>query len=89
MSKVILVFEKPETCGGCPCMNMRGGFVCQEEWRDVEDPDHVPMWCPLKPLPSEIIEDEDDAYHILWFKHGYNTCVQILEGEKNESNISD
>jgi len=30
------------------------GFVCQEEWRDVVDPDHIPSWCPLRPLPSKI-----------------------------------
>ena len=77
----MLVFEKPKTCGGCPCMNMRGGFVCQEEWRDVEDPDHVPMWCPLRPLPQRIEQGYPTDDYTIGKADGWNACLAEITGE--------
>jgi hypothetical protein len=84
--KSYLVLETPKTCGGCPCMNvMSNGFVCQEEWRNVEDPDHVPMWCPLKPLPNKKpVSYHDDIFGEVEknFRNiGWNDCLEEIENE--------
>ena len=80
--KAILVIDMPKTCGGCPCMRVSNtGFVCQMEWRDI-DPDHIPSWCPLKPMPEpKPIKQEimGEDYYIGFYGQGWNDCIKEIE----------
>lgn len=84
--KAILIIDKPFTCGGCPCMRVSNtGFVCQKEWRDIVDPDHIPSWCPLKPMPNKKpVSYHDDLFGEVeknFNNIGWNACLDEITGE--------
>ena len=45
---VVVRMEMPEGCWDCPCVNGEYGY-CQayKEYRQIEDPNERPSWCPI------------------------------------------
>lgn len=82
MSKVVLVFDKPENCEDCPCVytNEYGHIVtCQADNGIYEIPDYgVHPSCPLKPLPEKIGVPEDAGSYQLGYANGWNALVNKL-----------
>lgn len=67
--KAILVVEMPTHCGECPVKCRMRGI------------NHVPSWCPLRPLPKwkdvpETIETNRD-----WESWGYDQCIADILGD--------
>ena len=67
--KAILVIDMPTHCGECPVKCRMRGI------------NHVPSWCPLKPLPDGVTEEETGAY-----VKGYMDA--LVSEVDDESNIS-
>lgn len=70
-SKAVLVIDMPTHCGECPVKCRMRGI------------NHVPTWCPLRPLPSKLVPfgyldagNEDGLY-----EKGYNDCIDEIAGE--------
>jgi len=68
--KSVLVIDTPTHCGECPVKCRMRGI------------NHVPTWCPLKPLPSKLVPfgyldagNEDGLY-----EKGYNDCIDGITG---------
>ena len=97
MSKAILVFDMPESCGECDIMfpdeySDWCGWCRGEEVYDHVKNDTKPDWCPLRKMPEKrkinIVLDHDVD---LDCSIGYNGCIdEILsmfedtQEEKNE-----
>ena len=78
--KAILVIDMPKNCAKCKLMYLQG---IGESICNAVDWEERPSWCPLKPMPEKMDEDED-VYNIRWFKYGFNTCVEVISNEQND-----
>ena len=79
--KAVLVIDMPTHCGECPVKCRMRGI------------NHVPTWCPLRPLPEESYKEEicnDQFYLCYGFQRGWNAFREEILGEKqNESSNCD
>ena len=58
--KAILVVDMPNNCEECKIIYLQGrgeSSIC-----DSGDWSKRPSWCPLKPLPDSVTEEETGAY---------------------------
>ena len=93
MKAILVIDDMPNCCTACPFFEFINDYEddcrtrCNVKFGRINEygTDVRPKWCPLKPMPEKMDEDED-VYNIKWFKYGFNTCVEVIE---NESNISD
>jgi len=69
--KAILVIDMPTHCGECPVKCRMRGI------------NHVPTWCPLRPLPHKREPKEEwlNEYHRDEFADGWNACIDEITGE--------
>lgn len=67
-SKAVLVIDMPTHCGECPVKCRMRGI------------NHVPTWCPLKPIPQKMRTDEDDIEEDSYW-NGWNDCLDEITGE--------
>ena len=37
----------------------------------------------IKPMPQKMDEFDEDPYHITWFKHGFNTFLEVISKDEN------
>lgn len=63
--KSVLVIDTPTHCGECPVKCQMRGI------------NHVPTWCPLKPLPHKLQAD----WYTDGYKEGFNACLDEILGE--------
>jgi hypothetical protein len=90
MSKAILVIERPETCGDCPCIHVLRKYECwaTDEKRELciaDIDDEKPTWCPLKDISSNK-KDSSVVYNAEYdgYLKGWNDCLkEILGGAEN------
>ena len=80
MSKSVLVIDTPKNCNSCVlCCGRLYPFCKMNVFRDIEDSDTVPDWCPLKPLPEKItgvaVTDHWNS-----IKAGWNNCIDAITG---------
>ena len=80
MSKSVLVLDTPKNCNSCVlCCGRLYPFCKMNVFRDIEDSDTVPDWCPLKPLPEKITRVAvTDHWNSI--KAGWNTCIDEITG---------
>ena len=102
MNKAVLVLdEMPKNCSKCPMLQYA------MEYEDVAymycgDTDKVisgdngavmsrPTWCPLKPLPKEVNEQDvinlgitNERPYLNGFCDGYKVCLKEILGEEND-----
>lgn len=80
MSKSVLVLDTPKNCNSCVlCCGRLYPFCKMNVFRDIEDSDTVPDWCPLKPLPEKITRVAvTDHWNSI--KAGWNTCIDKITG---------
>ena len=80
--KAILVIDVPmlddgrHLCNECPIWN-KEHYFCQYDF-NMEA-----KGCPLKPMPQKMDEFDEDPYHITWFKHGFNTFLEVISKDEN------
>lgn len=85
--KAILVIDMPKNCGLCPISNNwlengeQKGFcpVKNDGCNFIERPSS----CPLKSMPQKMDEFDEDPYRITWFKHGFNTFLEVISKDEN------
>lgn len=80
MSKSVLVIDTPKNCNSCVlCCGRLYPFCKMNVFRDIEDSDTVPDWCPLKPLPEKITRVAvTDHWNSI--KAGWNNCIDAITG---------
>ena len=89
--KATLILDMPKNCFVCPLVvenkdgiwcgamrygkdyHMRSHHYCGDEGR--------PGWCPLKPMPSRSIINDDDEEFMKHYKQGRNDVIAELSGE--------
>lgn len=80
--KAVLVIDKSDGCGNCPCSGEEFG-MCQAVNNEKEcDYYNTPSWCPLKPLPNEKHDDENNMEEACYMD-GWNACLKEITGESN------
>ena len=62
----ILVIDTPEDCLACPCFSVIGSEHCSVTMKEVGL--HIPMWCPLKPLPQKMKTPITEAIPVEWME---------------------
>ena len=68
--KAVLVIDMPTHCGECPVKCRMRGI------------NHVPTWCPLRPLPLKgTMENVDECEYNRGFVDGRNHCIDLIMGE--------
>lgn len=84
MSKSVLVLDTPKNCNSCVlCCGRLYPFCKMNVFRDIEDSDTVPDWCPLKPLPEKITRVAvTDHWNSI--KAGWNNCIDAITGENSD-----
>lgn len=92
MSKVVLVFDMPDSCSKCPLFGGYYADMCCKGMnnRGINYPypeDFRQDWCPLKPLP----EEDNDEHVSEWgrgYQGGWNDCINAITGGcKDEASI--
>ena len=84
MSKSVLVLDTPKNCNSCVlCCGRLYPFCKMNVFRDIEDSDTVPDWCPLKPLPEKVDDEKERKLGDFepLFKIGWNACIDEITGE--------
>lgn len=91
MSKSVLVMDTPEKCDDCNIRAINLAW-CQAERKSTShystgkpmDERKRPDWCPLKPIPEKISEEELDMMATKGYDYGYfdgwNACVDKIIG---------
>ena len=84
MSKSVLVLDTPKNCNSCVlCCGRLYPFCKMNVFRDIEDSDTVPDWCPLKPLPEKITRVAiTDHWNSI--KAGWNNCIDAITGRNSD-----
>lgn len=96
MSKAVLVMDMPDICMDCEfCMEIHEGLeACcilvadnndSSFCREIDDYCQCkPDWCPLKPMPDKISEEELDKMGTKGYDYGYfdgwNACIDAITG---------
>lgn len=86
--KSFLIIDTPKNCDDCPCADGELGLCQADEKQRNCDWYKVPLWCPLKPMPTKKkplfdpnhceIEEEIKIIHEI---DGYNRCIDEILGE--------
>lgn len=97
MSKSVLVIDTPKSCIDCPIgRNMSNPLevcvVCGATRKCVIDkePESIPEWCPLKPLPKRkpVLSLDALSGYTEWNKNGqdrgWNNCLDNITGGNND-----
>ena len=89
MSKAILVIDMPCSCATCDIrFTDEYSDWCpvniKESQTDVFD--HAnnftkPDWCPLKPLPEKMVDNDSIKYQWGDYEDGWNHCIDCLIDE--------
>lgn len=78
---VVVRMEMPEGCWDCPCVNGEYGY-CQayKEYRQIEDPNERPSWCPIicsLPEGHGRLVDADAVYKRANGKYGDSEILAV------------
>lgn len=85
--KAVLVIDMPCDCYDCPLCKDSVVDRCNIMYRDIhsdggiEETDGRPLWCPLRPLPSEKYLSLKDKHDDIIFQMGWNACLDEITGE--------
>jgi hypothetical protein len=77
-SKSILVIDTPNNCAECKLMYLQG---IGESICNAVDWSRRPSWCPLRPLPKEMEQTEDEDASCFSFRNGWNSYYFEITGE--------
>ena len=82
--KTILVIDEPPCCGSCRLEHIS---LCMgtAKRRHIEDLNHYPSWCPLRPMPEKLKHDDEVDYDYGYID-GWNECIEEIEDESSISN---
>ena len=96
MSKSLLLIDTPACCDDCPlklwdalseyygaCVpTLKEVNSVTDEYKENEDRDTIPSWCPLKPLPRK---KNKDFHPNIVYANGWNDCLnEILRRQDDE-----
>lgn len=81
--KAILMIDMPNNCAECQFCGFGGKnlekYVCCLTREHNKEP-HL-VGCPLKPMPKKEEADDNDGWHEIDFKEGWNACLDEIMGE--------
>lgn len=83
MSKAILVMDMPESCAWCPLGRLfgtAGAVECNAANKINRNCESVPDWCPLRPLPEKIHNDNGYDEYSDGYDAGWNACIDAIGG---------
>ena len=107
--KAILVVDMPECCAECPlmlwdaeseyygacCPTLKEVNCVADSYKENEDKETKPNWCPLKPMPKKYIEhditietERDAAVCSHGITLGHNDVIEELEKSETNSDLS-
>ena len=77
MKAILVIDYMPSSCVECPCIDVE--FRMCKAYEGYEEPSiyHKPDWCPLRPLPEKIDDEDND----LLISYGWNACIEKIMGE--------
>ena len=84
MSKAVFAMDMPESCYQCPFGN--DNFECDVIGRplDVNQKIEKPGWCPLRPMPEKIHDDNGYDEYSDGYDAGWNACIDAIGGGEND-----
>lgn len=77
--KAILVIDEPNNCSEC---SLQDGEKCYATGEAI-----CSTSCPIKTIPMKMIPLAKLNEHEDGFCRGYNACIDMILGEKNEQRV--
>ena len=84
--KAILVIDEPPCCGSCRLEHISLCMGTQKR-RHIEDLNHYPSWCPLKPMPEKRETEFITTFGTKGWNtiaEGWNKCIEEIEDDQSK-----